>query len=209
MRVFLAIVGLLLLLSLGSQAVRHAYWRSIGAQRSVLDRFAEPTEQRIAESKTIEELIGLYEKAHAEVQEDKKLPHPAEEDEWERQQREPYKSEQLLKDAIEIWESHRRQIYEVQFLWWCGAIIVAIGHIVVRRVNWWLGISLLILGFVEMSYATSPPFPLGGSDGEFTRLLTYKLCYSAAAVAALLITWWYVWRLLPDWFPPQVQVAKN
>jgi hypothetical protein len=88
----------------------------------------------------------------------------------------------------------------VQFLWWSGALFVAAGALVIRRVEWWLGLSLMIVGFLEMSYATCPPFSLGGSPEEFKRLLTYKMSYSAAALGLLFLAWWYVYQLLPAKF---------
>jgi hypothetical protein len=203
MRVFLAIVGLLLLLSLGSQAIRHGFWRYTAGYRSALEPYAEPTEQIIAESKSIDELVELYAAAHKEVQQEKLREGSQPEREYERREREPYKSEELLESAIETWESHQLQIYEVQFLWWSGALFCVVGAFVISRVEWWLGLSLMILGFVEMNYATCPSFALGDANVEFLRLLTYKLTYSIAAVAMLLAAWWFVWQLLPARFPPR------
>ena len=202
MRIFLAIVGLLLLLSLGSQAIRHTFWRLVATQRSVLEPYAELAEQQIAESKSIDELVAHYAAAHSKVQEVKQRDEAKTESEYERLQREPYKSEQLLKGAIETWESHERQIFEVQFLWWAGAVIAVVGALVIWRVEWWLGLSLMILGFIEMAYATCPPFSMGGANEEFVRLLTYKVGYSLAAVVMLLAAWWHVGRQLQTKFPP-------
>jgi len=209
MRVFLAIVGLLLLLSLGSQAIRHGFWRCVAGQRSALDPYAEPTEQSIAESKSIEELVALYAAAHEKVQQEKQREGAPSENEYQRRQREPYKSEEQLKQAIETWELHRLQVFEVQFFWWSGAVCCAIGAVVIRRVEWWLGLSLMILGFLEMGYATCPTFSYGLDSVEFLRLLTYKLIYSLAAVALLLVAWWYIWRLLPGRFPARTQVRQS
>jgi hypothetical protein len=208
MRIFLAIVGLLLLLALGSQAIRHGFWRWTAAHRSALEPFAETTEQRIAESRSIDELVELYAAAHQKVQQEMQREDNQTENEYERREREPYKSEQLLKNAIETWESHKLQVYEVQFLWWSGALICVAGALVLRNVEWWLGLSLMILGFVEMTYATCPSFSLGTADVEFLRLLTHKLCYSLAAVAMLLFVWWYVARLLPARFPPKTPAPR-
>jgi len=207
MRIFLGIVGLLLLLSLGSQTIRHGYWTVTASNRSALEPFAGPTEQQIAQSKSLDELVQLYGPIHKKAEEERKrLEKEAQEkkpgddatrdNEYDRRDREPFKSEEQLKSAIDVWELQQREIFEVQFYWWCGAVIAL------------AGLSLLILGFTEMSYATCPAVPFGGSHDEFARLISYKLCCSLAAVAALMVAWWHVSRRVTLRFPARTAVPN-
>lgn len=195
MRIFVAIVGLLLLLSLGSQAVRHAYWRIAATQHSVLERYAEQTEKMILESKSIDELEQHLAETTEKVKVAKASGIEPTKEEFGKPIEEPFKGEYELKRAIEIWEDHQRQIFEVQFFWWCGAMVLATGAFVIGRVEWWLGLSLMILGLTLMTYSTCPP-AFGSYRDEFVLLMTYKTAYSVAAVVLLLLSWWHVARLL-------------
>jgi len=194
MRLTLAILGLLGLLFAGSQTLRHIYVRWIEPRGSVLDQYQGKAEQEIAASKPLEELVALYADAKKRVDEEeaKRTPNPDSRVEYDRLQRDPYKSEQQLKEAITERESHHRQLREVHFFWWSGFVCAAIGFVAYFRLNVWFGISLMILGYIEMNYATWPAFRSFGSAQEFDMLLTAKVIYSTLTVIAVLIFWRYI-----------------
>ncbi len=118
----------------------------------------------------------------------------------ERWQKEPYKSEWPLKQAIQTWEDHSRQIIELQFFWWCGFLCAIVGGVCYLRIHRWFELSLLLLGFLEMLWATCPAFRIFGNEVEFERLLIWKIVYSVATMALVLGAWYYMVRnsMKPD-----------
>lgn len=191
MRVFLAIVGLIALLIVAAQTFRHVYIRWIEPRDSVLDQFRERTELEIAASKSLDELASLYGEAKkaVTVEDAKHADATDSEAEYLRRQREPYKSEEQLREAITERESHHRQLRELHYFWWAGSMVALLGFVAYFRINAWFGISLMILGMCEIGWATCPSFRSFGATQEFDRLLTAKVVYSATAVVMLLIAW--------------------
>jgi hypothetical protein len=86
-----------------------------------------------------------------------------------------------LGDAIKDWEQKSKEIRELRFYWMVGLALSVLGLLIYKRFNRWLGFTLLIAGFAEFIYWTSPTF-LGASTREFDRLLINKLAYSLIAL---------------------------
>jgi hypothetical protein len=200
MRATLAILGMLALLIVAGQLLRHVYIRWVEPRDSVLDAYREKTEQDIAASKSVAELAALYAEAKRKVDEEEAKPRAADdrEQDYERFQREPYKSRQLLEGAISERESHRRQLWELHFFWLCGLLFVLLGMAAYFQLNRWFGITLLVLGYLEMIWVTVPSFRTFGAAQEFDRLLTAKVIYSAATLVLVLIVWRYVARQMSE-----------
>ncbi len=197
MKTFRAILAMMALLVVAGQTFRHVYVKWIEPRDSVLLRFRDPAEQDIAASKSLGELLALYEDARKKVQaadKERAVNQSGESGfDYERHEREPYRSEDQLRRAIEQWEDHNQQIHELHYFWWCGCLCALLGFTVERRLNPWLGLSALVLGFLEMIWATSPAFRTFGAEVEFDRLLTLKTVYSSATLVMLLAGWhWMV-----------------
>ena len=190
MKTFQRILGMLAVLIVSAQTVRHVYVRWVEPRQSVLDRF-DPTKKDIAASKSLEELVTLYEVAWKKVQEENKVNPPKTEASYDysRAEREPYKSEAQLKQAIIEWEDHERQLCELHFYWWIGLALVFLGVLAYRRPLHWLGMPGIVLGYLEMIWATSPSLSSFGYPVEFERLLVLKIAYSVAALAVVLFAW--------------------
>src|SRR5690348_12993123 len=118
MRITLAILGMLALLIVAAQTFRHVYVRWVEPRHSIMDQFREKTEQEIAESKPLPELAEQYAEVKKKVKEEdakyeeqmKQRPVSERNSDYERLQREPYKSEQLLQNAIDLRERHQREL---------------------------------------------------------------------------------------------------
>jgi hypothetical protein len=201
-KITLVILGLLALLIVGAQTFRHIYVRWVEPRGSVLDQFESQTEKDIAASKPLEDLVARYaetkkrvdeDEAKREAEEAKRPPNsPRDTSDYERFQREPYKSKQQLEQAIHERESHGRQLSELHFYWWCGIVSAVIGFAAYFRLNNWFGLSVMILGYIEMMYATCPSFRSFGAAQEFDTLLTTKVVYSVLTVISVLVFWRYV-----------------
>jgi hypothetical protein len=196
MYAFELLLAMMALLVITAQTLRHVYVRWIEKRGTILARFQEKTERDIAYSKRLEELVALYEEAWKKVKEhEKSNPEQIQSPygcEWN--QKEPYKSECRLRQAIDTWEQHSRQIRELHFFWWFGFVCVVLGAICCFQIHEWMGLSLLLIGFLEMLWATCPSFRRFGSEVEFDRLLTWKVVYSAITLLLEVVPWLYIIR---------------
>jgi hypothetical protein len=193
---------MLALLIVAAQTFRHVYIRWVEPRDSVLDQFREKTEQEIAESKPLDELAAQYAGIKKKVQEEdtkheeevKRLPVSERDADYARLQREPYTSERLLHEAIELRERHQRELRELHFFWLCGLACVLLGFAAYFEMSAWFGTTLLLLGYLEMIWVTSPSFRSFGAAQEFDRLLTAKVIYSIVTLLLVLIAWLFVAR---------------
>src|SRR3954465_5886413 len=141
---------------LTAQTFRDAYLRWMEPRGSVLDRFDTKTEQDVSSAKSLDELVALYATAHQKVVEfEKANPPKSDEADSQKSQREPYKSESTVREAIKDWEEKSKEMFELHRFWLAGICALVIAVLVARR-DRWIAISLLIVAFSEMIYATCP-----------------------------------------------------
>jgi hypothetical protein len=186
LQITLFVMGLLVLTT---QTFRHVYVKWVEPTTSVLDQFNDQTEQDIAAAKSLDELVTLYAEVHRKVKEEDLKTKDAKERDYSRTEREPYKSEWKLRQAIETREGHSKKIFELHFFWACGAGSLVVGLLCYRLVNRWLGIAGVIAGFLEMLWWTAPQFRAFGSGVEFDRLLTQKIIFSLISWVLLVGLW--------------------
>ncbi len=190
MNKFKAVAALLAILMIGSQTLRHAYVLWVERTESVLDKF-EPTQQKIAATQTIDELLKLYEPVQKVVKDEDAIrkANKSEERSYREYEEEPYKSERELKQAIQEREERAKQLTRLHFFWWSGLVVLILGVIATVRHRPWLGVCAFVLGFLEMIWFTCPSYRTLGFPIEVKQLLTFKLIYSASSLALLLAGW--------------------
>lgn len=189
MRSLQATLFVLVMLVLSTQSFRHVYVKWIEPTGSVLDEFREPVDEDIASSKSLDELKAMYAKARAgrkDFEKDKPL---REVDLAKRTNREVYRGEDELREAISRVEDQNRDLSRLWFYWLCGLLSVVLGLGAYLRVNPWVGMVGLITGFVEMAVWTSPLWRSHGPQGSFDRLLTVKLVLSFTSMGLLVALW--------------------
>ena len=204
LQVVVIVFGMYVVIQSTVQSFRHAYILWFEPRGSVL---MEEVGQQIQAARTLDELVARYKEAKRKVEE------------WERgksaeelsradRSRDPYRSESMLRGAVEAWEGQRRQLSQLHFYWWCGLATVAAGIAVYLWVQRWLGAAFLIAGFGEMIWWTSPTLRILSAEMEFAQLLQWKFVYSLAALALLVGAWWFVgtieWRRSPTPSKPAV-----
>jgi len=183
----LAIVAFL---DLAPQTLRHAYMLWLEPRGSVLDKYDQPVKDEISASSSLDELLRRYDSVHKQAdkareelsREGKSLAYN------EAFQFEPYKSERLLKEAVQEWEKRSKEIHALRLYWLAGCVFLVLGLLSYRRLNRWFGLTLLIAAFSEFIYWTSPTFL--GDTREFDRLLGYKLALSAVSLVLLITVIW-------------------
>jgi len=187
-RKWLAVIAMIVLIG---TIARDVYVRWIEPRGSVLDKYREPVEDQIAKAGSLEELVRLFEPAHAKVEQAEKEEREKgakDQDDYRKHGREPYKSEQQLRSAIQTWESQAREIYRLRVYWDVGFALVGIGVILTRRKMPWPGLALLVVGFSEAIYWTTPTY--FGSSPEFDRLLVNQIVLLALSLALLVAVVW-------------------
>jgi len=172
--------------SVTGYTVRHIYLKWVEPHSSVLDKYDKPITSEIKNAKSLKQLEELYAESHrkvlaADAADTTKAVQP-----YQRFDKEPYKTETELRNAIEQWESKSQEIFQIRFYWTIGFLLVIVGFGLYKKVNPWLGITALIIGFGEQVYWSSPTF-LGGRGLEYDRLLDNKLVLSLATLALLIV----------------------
>ena len=182
-------LAILALLILTVQTTRHAYTLWLEPRGSVLDRFDQPVRDQVNAARSIEELLQQYEAVHRQAEHLRATEEPTTRpNSYGVPEKEPFKSEHLLKEAISDWESKRKEIRALRFYWGIGLALVVTGAGVTAKANRWFGLTLVVTGFSEIIYWTSPS--LLGPSVEGSRLLANKLALSAAGLTILLTLLW-------------------
>ncbi len=193
----------LAVVSVTAYTVRHIYLKWFEPKESVLDKYADSSSSDIKKATSIEQLEKLYTEAHQKVKSydadnsNPKVPR------FEREQTEPYKTEYKIREAITDWENKSKEIFELRFYWAVGFLLVAGGFALYKWINQWFGLTVIIAGFAEKIYWTSPTF-LGASGVEYDRLLTNKIIFSIGTLIFLITV-----GLLTDTLKPKQETQSN
>ena len=194
-------IVILAFLALLSQTIRHAYMLWFESRESVLDKYEKPRKGEIEAAKSLDELVRRYEPIRKQVdqlrEERAKAENATGEDQSARGKArpledtriEPFKSEQELRQAINEWEEKANEIRELRFFWTIGLVFLILGMVIYRKLNRWVGLTLIIAGLAEFIYWTSPTF-FGGTH-EFDRLLWNKLVLTIVSLILLLLVIWF------------------
>jgi hypothetical protein len=196
MRKFQITLFIIAMVFASTQTFRHVYVKWIQPKNSVLDRYDENIEKSIAESKSLNELLILYDQSKEEIKKYESNNTNPEIKENEKRSKEPYKTEITIKNSIEKWESHENQIRKLRFFWVCGILSVILGFIVYHYFDQWLGMVGIITGFSEMIFWTCPTI-IGffGSRFEFERLLNNKLGFAIVTWFMMILSWFLLYKI--------------
>lgn len=189
MRNTLIVLFLIAMLISSTQTFRHFYVKFIHPTDSVLDQFKTETESEIESAKSIDDLVVLYRKAKDEIEKyesdssNPKIEHRRRED------IEPYKSEIQIKKEIRSREYDQNQLFKLWFYWICGLLSTLLGIIAFKKINKWIGLSGIIVGFSEMLCWSSPLFHNRLLSQQYEYLLNYKLLFSLVTLVFLAALW--------------------
>jgi len=184
MKILQRTLAIVALLALTVQTTRHAYILWLEPRGSVLDRFDQPVRDQVNAARSSDELLQRYETVHREAEQLRATQEPANRAEsYAVPEKEPFKSERLLREAISDWETKAKETRALRFYWGVGLALVLIGAAVSAKANRWFGFTLVVTGFSEIIYWTSPS--LLGPSMEASRLLANKLALSAAGLVVL------------------------
>ena len=187
MKPLLKTLAILACVALVVQTVRHAYMLWFEPRGSVLDKYDQPVKSEIGGAASLDELLRQYDPVRKQVDE---LSKTSSTPPYEQTQKEPFRTEQALHLAISEWEEKSKEIRAIRLYCLVAAVLFLLGLFAYKKINRWLGISLLIAAFSEFIYWTSPTFI--GATREFDRLLVNKLVLSIVALALLAGAIWFL-----------------
>ena len=189
MKTTITVLFLIAMVIATTQTFRHVYVKWIEPRDSVLNEFKDKVESDISEAKSLDELVILYRNAKNKVDTYERNPNNPEVEFHNRQHTEPYESEIKIKKEIEAREYDENQLFKLWFYWACGLSSVFIGIVVFHKINNWLGLAGIIVGFSEMLCWTSPLFHNRLLSQQFEYLLNYKLLFSFITWLLLISLW--------------------
>lgn len=169
-----------------SYTIRHVYLKWVEPRGSILDKYEEPIVSEIKKATSLQQLEKLYSDASNKVLVYDSLDSIKAMQPYQRDQLEPYKSRDEARNAINAWERQSHEIFQIRFYWVLGLVLAIIGFALYKKVNPWLGITVLITGFAEMVYWSSPSF-FFGAEFEYNNLLTNKIILSILTLMLLII----------------------
>lgn len=206
MNTLLKTLGIIALVVLTAQTIRHGYLLWFEPRGSVLDKYDQPMKDEISAATSLAELVAKYEPVRRQVDQIKAERKSSPRDEeppylLDTLSEEPFRSEHSLRQAIQEWEAKAKELHSLRFYWFVGLGLLVAGVVIFRWGNRWAGLALEIAAFSEFIYWTSPTF-FGGGGQEFQKLLLNKLVYSLLSLALLVAVAW-VQRAFGDGQPPR------
>lgn len=103
----------------------------------------------------------------------------------DRDNAEPYKTERELSRAIDEKHEEEKRVFETRFFWLSGFMLLLIGLFCYRKINMWIGLSVIIAAFIQMiAYSGPIRFP----DRDTDVLLLHKVVFSSLTIVLLIVT---------------------
>jgi hypothetical protein len=192
MKPTLIVLFLIAMLISTTQTFRHIYVKWIEPNDSVLDQFKNEIDTEIEKAKDLDELVELYREAKINVDNYEANSENPKIERHNKRDTEPYESEIIIKKEIENREYDENQLFKLWFYWSCGLLSVFFGIFAFQKINNWLGLSGIIVGFSEMLCWTSPLFHNRLLSQQFEYLLNYKLCFSLITWVLLITIWLFI-----------------
>lgn len=196
-------VTFLIILScmLSTQAVRHVHQYIFGYEESIIasvEEFSEMKKEIRLEAST-NDLLAEYEASQKEMRqlrESDKLVAPHE---LRRLNPELFARSNALRKELQQRESMARELRDIWIFSIAGFILIGLGSLLYSRGYSWIAMSLILPGFLELIYWSSPSFSLGGALQEYELLLVNKIILTVIAFVLLYWLWlvsWLKWKKL-------------
>ena len=151
---FLLIFGCLF----STQAIRHVHVYSIGIEESIVEPgtafYAVQEQVRMEES--TEELLAEYEATSAKIEEIRKSDPPADQFTMRQKHMDLFARHDALASELRQRENVTREIRDIWIFSVAGLILIGVGSVLYMRGIEWAGMSLILPGFLELSWWSAP-----------------------------------------------------
>jgi len=179
---------------LSTQTLRHLHLHVFSDEPA--SRFAGPMEQQLSDfaddarrEASTRALEAEYEASKAEIQQLQKAEPGVEIVKLRRQHRELFDRNEALAQELSERMQRQRQVRDVWLFSIAGYGLIGLGTLCYWRNYHWEGMSLLLPGFLELTWWSAPAFSLGGAMQEYELLLVNKIILSLVALTLLYLLW--------------------
>ena len=192
MKAFQTTLLILFAAILSTQAIRHVHLYVIGYEEPLAvtaPGFPAEVREKIRMEESTDELMAEYEDARRQIEELSK----------EDPSKQPYV---LSQENPELYARHsalaaelnerQRITSEIRDLWIfsiAGVVLLGLGARLYTSDHEWVGMSLIVPGFLELMWWSSPSFTMGGAVQEFDVLLINKIVVTVVSIALLYLFW--------------------
>ena len=141
-----------------------------------------------------EELLAEYESTSDQIEELRESA--SEQDQYSLRQgnMELFARHDALASELRQRETVTREIRDLWIFSIAGVVLIGIGSILYTRGFEWTGMSLILPGFLELSWWSAPSFTLGGAVREYDVLLMNKIILTIVAFVLLYSLWFFAQR---------------
>ncbi len=192
---------LLASLVLLTQTVRHIhlYFFELSSNTSVIDPFESDYQisKEVAEERSMEVLVADYGATKSKIKALEKGKSKEEIEEIAKAEEDLYQKNTKLRYEIEGRERRLREIRDLWLFCSAGLVFIILGAGFYLKQAAWTGMSLLIAGFAELIWWSSPAFSGGGANAEYELLLINKTVISLIALGLLYVAWYFRARFEP------------
>jgi hypothetical protein len=186
----LLVLGALVLIA---QLLRLIYIMGFESRTSVLDKYTKTgVQNEIEGAQSLDELLAMYEQAdrrYDELDGQRKDLSEEEKKKFNDEHSEELGERLKLDYAIRDWERKTGEITELRVFWTMGLILVLGGGALYWKRWRWLGMALIVPGFTEMIWWTTPSLVYGGAAREFDRLMNNRLFFTLLSLLVLTLVW--------------------
>jgi hypothetical protein len=177
--------------TLSTQAIRHVHQYIYGYEESIIapvEEFFEMKEEIRLEAST-DELLAEYEVSQEAIRQLRESDSTKELFQLRQENGELFARNSALRTELQERESMARELRDIWIFSIAGFILIGLGSLFYSRGNEWVGMSLILPGFLELTYWSSPSFSLGGALQEYELLLVNKIILTIIAFVLLFSLW--------------------
>lgn len=195
MKQFQITLFLLASLVLLTQTVRHVhlYFFELSSNASALDPFESnyQIKKEVTEERSTQVLVAEFGITQANIKELEKGKTKEELEELKKTETDLYEKNSRLRREVEERESRIREIRDLWIFCAAGLGFILLGGVFYVKQAVWMGLSLIIAGFSELLWWSSPSFFGGGAHEEYELLLINKIVISLIGLGLLYLAWYF------------------
>lgn len=179
-----------------TQAIRHAHHFVFAYEESMLAPIGEffEMEQEVRSEASTEELLEEYKAVEDSIRQLKDSSDGETDPEMNAFQIRQQNPELFHRQQTLHLELTQRELMsnELRDLWIysiAGLILVILGCLIYFKIDHWTGLPLILAGFLELVWWSSPSFNMGGAVTEYRLLLVNKMIVTAIGLFLLFTLW--------------------
>ena len=180
---------------LSVQAIRHVHLYAYGFEESILASYQEffGMKKEIQLEASTDELLAEYEASTEKIKELRDSDPTKKLHQMRQENAELFARSDALGTELRQREARARELRDIWLFSIAGYVLIGLGSLLYARGYDWVGMSLILPGFLELVWWSAPSFSVGGALQEYDLLLVNKIILTVIAFV-LIYTLWLVSR---------------